>query len=148
MSIRYYLTISSFQGLVGWASHWYGRLRNNVDENFEEDIRVNGTTRLNSKSDVRMNGKKWFKEHAKKGDVLICGNYAFVSPQELLCGPPDLVEKANKLWLKYEKMEADCDYSSEELNAVDNEWNALMDAHDLPHHPTTKKTAARRRKRK
>jgi hypothetical protein len=135
---RYFLTLSTFAGLVPWASHWWCRLRwvDEADERHEADAeRKDGdyeTGQFPTKKAARAAGLRLAKKLSKDVSFYLVteGDWAECSPQPCLTAPGNLKARLNKLWRSFDKLDG---YACPRpvlpaVTAIDNAWNALMTA--------------------
>lgn len=136
---RFHLGLSTFGGLVPFASHWWCRLRWE-DENggrHEADAEHgrgdDRTGRFNTEKAARAAGLRLAKKLANDlpGStyyVVTEGTYGHIDPGECLAAPGNLRERLNKLWRAYEKMngwEAPKDQWPK-LQKICDRWNELV----------------------
>jgi hypothetical protein len=107
--IRYYLTISSYAGLVPGAKHYYGRIRWRDKlpkakeprcETLEENLGWGG---FKSKKSLIKAALQWFKKNAGPEDVLVLGGMADICAFPVLAGPKELIARAHETVLAWEK---------------------------------------------
>ena len=122
-----YLTILTWTDslIVMMALHYYGRIRfgekDSVDVEFiltkddatkmnmDRDVYIYGRYKTGESSTAFTDEKKLIKEAIKLFkkdphgyDVLLKGDHYICDPQKVICGPKDIMLKANRLWNKFE----------------------------------------------
>lgn len=112
---RYYLSLSSFEGIVFGASHWFCRIRwtSDAGEDHEADAECgrgdDRSSRFNTKAAARAAGVRLVKRFAKHDDVvhfvITEGSHCIIDPQRVLVAPGNLTSRLNKLWERFEKLD-------------------------------------------
>lgn len=134
MAKVYYLSISSYAGIVPGACHFHGRIRSNEMEHahdLETTELYRGkkilTGRFNSQRTLIDAAKRWLKENAAHNAILILGSHANCDPQRVLVGSRTLRKAANAIWRTYEKLGGWDDKSHyKEVQALCCAWELLF----------------------
>lgn len=116
---RYWLTVSSFAGVVFGATHSYGRIRfypqGEEGKTQEVDVGPGYAYRYNTEASLRRAALRWFDKNAPDLSVMTLGDIGVVDPQQIIRAKPrDVLAAANDLWRKFEKL---------------NGWGAPRDQH-------------------
>lgn len=138
----WYLEITSWRGISFGATHWYGLLRSGLDEyrdeiHLERVLSSKEVRDLNRADPYRIAGQPLYRvgdktkgfndresviEAAKRAinpnDILILGNWSAADPQEVIVGPPELVDLYRQ-WKGWDDPEAD---------RIANEWGRCLKA--------------------
>lgn len=124
----WYLSITTWKGLVWDAEHFYGRIKpdagalgldnpNNVPKAIKEydldrdyigaDELVHRSIQFATERAVRAAAKKWFKKRARPGDVLLQSSHSSLDPVRPLAyyGKPSIYRRARALWRAYEAID-------------------------------------------
>jgi hypothetical protein len=134
---RFYLTTTSYAGIVPGAYHVHGRIRAmdtaedvklEVDlERIEDPKTGYKTIRFETTKALLAAARRWFKANAKPGDVMTIGSHCIIDPQRVLCGPPELKKKANAIWREFERGGGwDDDSKDKKTQAICDRWSALI----------------------
>jgi hypothetical protein len=111
---RYYLTLSTFAGIVPGAYHICGRIRGpGITGGIDLECRATDewggkTIRFPTEALCIRAARTWFKRNAPKGNyadpkaIMTIGSHCDLDPQRVLCGPGELKRKANALWRQFE----------------------------------------------
>jgi hypothetical protein len=134
---RYYLSLSSYAGIVFNASHWWCRIRW-TDENGEdheadaEHGRGNERSmRFASKSAARAAGLRLVRKLAEGTYYVVTeGSHAAIDPQETLIAPGNLKQRLNTLWKQFEALNGWDGPRSEwpAVQKVCDRWSSLIGA--------------------
>lgn len=137
---RYYLSLSTFGGIVPWASHWWCRIYweddagKDHEANAEHGRGVSRTGSFDTIAAARSAGLRLIRKLADKDwpdatyRIVTRGNPAVIDPQETLSAPGNLKPRLNKLWREFEKLngwEAPKEKWPEVQKVCDN-WSALL----------------------
>lgn len=109
----YFLSVSTFKGMVPWAIHWSGRIMWNTSDSFRnwqskdfnyvnpdaEELR-----RFTDHSSVVRAAVGWFLKNRRRGDVLVYGNFASCGPHLVLVASRNKKKIANQLYEEAKKV--------------------------------------------
>ena len=108
---RVRLTLTSWEGLSPFASHWYCRIRwtDSRGEDHELDAEhrrgVHRTKAFDKKVDARAAGVALAKRACRaRWKVVTEGSGAVIDPQECLFAPGNLRSRLNRLWREFEEL--------------------------------------------
>lgn len=157
---RYRLSLSSFQGIVFLASHWYCRIHWIDEEGNDQEADAEcgrgdaKTNRFDTKKAARAAGLRLVRRIADKEArrtsswlgyyVVTEGSYAVLDPQEVLSAPGNLKTRLNILWRGFEKFDG-WNARKEVWPAVQllcDTWSALIGAPFSRRMPYTTKRAS------
>jgi hypothetical protein len=102
---RYYLTISTYAGIVPGAFHVCGRIRTAGRHEIDLECRDpegGKTIRFRKKDTLLAAARRWFKQNAERSAVMTIGSHCVLDPQQILCGRESIKAAANKLWRQFE----------------------------------------------
>jgi len=129
MKYRWYMSLSSYEGMCPGAYHWYVRLTSEANELAKHGIVVekDKSERFETKDAAIKEAVRQFKKMAK-GHLLLKGRKSILDPQEVVVGPSAIKEKANRLWLKFEQLNGwDCPKEQEpKVQEICDAWDAVM----------------------
>jgi hypothetical protein len=130
---RYYLTVSTFEGIVPGARHYYGRIRwtEGLSDRKEHDVGSEGTygsIRYLKKDYLLKAARRWFRKVAVKGAIMTIGSDSVIDPQQVVEAEASFKRQANYIWRQFEKLQG-WDAPKEkwpEVQKLCDEWSALV----------------------
>lgn len=145
-----YLSITSFRGLLGWAEHYYGRLRCGEQEaDLQHVLTAAEARRANDKQDyggwkkddftiafsteeaVIAEARRNWRGTLPDTALLVIASHCEIGPFEVLDGPPELVKKLNDINTRAQKVWWRRDRSTDsQMNALCKEWETLWPGGD------------------
>lgn len=141
-----WLVIRTYEGLVGWAIHYYGDMKNG-DDSADVEKRLtareaadlnkrdgfgykwkkgSATSRCSSEEEVIKLAREQYRQHFSDSDVLILGHHIYPSPHIILEGPEWAVEKSRALHARAEEI-GRWNEDDSEMDELCEEWNELID---------------------
>jgi hypothetical protein len=154
MPTIWYLQITSWSGIVGWAKHFYGTFEPARGGDYLQEVKRVHVEHPMSREEAEEESdrddfkykpgyitvKFWNREQviecaieqwqkiAAEGDALILGDAGVCEPQKALAGPAEFVEQMNELFDESESYGWDrwADHR-EEMNVIEKKWDALVE---------------------
>lgn len=133
---RYFLSLSTFAGVVFYAKHWHCRISwenekgSYIEEDAERGAEDERTGRFNSKPAARRAGLALAKQLSNGAPYIVLeGNHAYIDPQEMLVGPEEIKGQLNVLWKAYDKLKGwDAPKSQwPEVQKICDQWTKLLE---------------------